>query len=92
MKRQTIFGISEYTDKIDWKGKHEMLVIPDDLVNEAEVLLLCTKIGEPRRPPPAGDSDVETVCRCGERLLKRKSAPSHAIALCQTCFYEGMHD
>ncbi len=90
MKRPTLFGITQYTDKVDWKGDHSYPVIPDSIMAEAEVLLLCGKVGEDRRPPPEGDFDVEVACRCGERLFKRNSAPAHAVALCESCFAKEM--
>jgi hypothetical protein len=88
-KPMTLVGISKYTAEKDWGGDSEgWPVIPDSVMNEAEILLQCTLKGEPRRPPPPGDFDVDTTCRCGAAIVKRNSAPAHAIALCPQCWYE----
>ncbi len=90
--KKTLFGITQYTDQIDWQGDHNMSVIPDSIIDKAEVLLLCSNVGEDRKPPPSGDEDITVNCRCGQPIVKRKSAPVHAIALCGKCFVEEIKD
>lgn len=90
-KPVTMIGISQYTADTDWKEDSEGIpIIPDHIMNQANILLLCTLKGAPRRPPPQGDSDVDIKCRCGADIVKRKSAPAHAIALCPKCWSEEM--
>lgn len=88
-KKIDLIGLTQHAAK-DWgKDAEGIPVIPDSVINRAEVVLRCSLKGEPRRPPLPGDFDVDDTCRCcGAHIIKRNSAPKHALALCPKCWDE----